>query len=218
MVNMATFWATPKTLISDGEGFATLDNERFWNLRIDDICMAMQHIGLRDKRGFCKRLTDKVMKTPSGHDVANLSDLEGIPEAEAEIVPKSLFGKTLSEPGNKRRTTWKKDFSIKQWPEVAYFLTRLTSEDIRKIRGMDFVQLKDLVQKEWPSRVEKIFTPGCDGMMKKTLQDRVINMLRLDLDELVSLTKDPRDSDHKERIMDYIHQVRPDLYRRLSVD
>lgn len=200
-------------MISNGEGFAMRDNQAYWDMKIDEVCMAMQYIGLRDKRGFCKRLTEKVMKTPSGPDVANLSDLEGIPEAEAEIVTKELFGKKLSLPGNKMRTTWTKDFTINEWPVVAYHLTRLTAKEIREIRDKDIPQLKDLVQNEWSARVEKIFTPGCDGMMKETLQDRVINMLRLDLDELKALTEDPRDSEHKKRIVDYVQAVRPKLFK-----
>ncbi len=200
-------------MISNGEGFAMRDNQVYWDMKIDEMCMAMQYIGLRDKRGFCKRLTEKLMKTPSGHDVANLSDLEGIPEAEADIVTKSVGGKEFSEPGASLKKTWKDKYTIKEWPEVAYILTRMTPKEIREIRGKDFTALKDFVQNEWPARVEKIFTPGCDGMMKKTLQDRVINMLRLHLDELVALTEDPRDSSHKKRIVDYVQAVRPKLFK-----
>lgn len=101
---------------------------------------------------------------------------------------------------------------------MAYVLTRLTPKEIRKeireIRGMEFVQLKDLVQKEWPERVGKIFVPECDGMMKKTLQNRVINMLRWDHGELKALTDKPvGHNNYKKRVLDYIEAVRPDLFK-----
>ena len=207
------FWGSSKTMITDGGKFAAEDNERYWGLRIDELCMAVQHFGMHDKRKFCKRLTEKIMETPSSHDVANLSDLHGIPEAEAEITVLNVAGKKFSAEGAANKTTWKNRFTVEEWPEAAYALTRMTAKDIREIREMSFTQLKDLVAKEYPSRVEKIFTPGCDGMMLKTLQDRVINMLRLSLEELKDFKEKPIGRDHRRRFVDYVGVVRPQLYK-----
>ena len=82
---------------------------------------------------------------------------------------------------------------------------------------MEIPQLKDFVANEWPARMDVIFTPGRDGVMKATLQERVINMLRLDLDELKALTEDPNDTDHANRIVDYLDRVRPNLYRKNAI-
>ena len=58
------FWGSTKTMITDGRKFAAEDNERYWGLRIDELCMAVQHFGMHDKRKFCKRLTEKIMVFP----------------------------------------------------------------------------------------------------------------------------------------------------------
>ncbi len=218
MVGFTRIWGTPKespkTLISDGEHFALEDEKRFWNLKIEELCLSMQHFGMRDKPGFLQRLSKAVNETPSGHDVANLSELEGIPEADEEVVVKSVNGKNFSLPGKSVRKTWKGKYTLSEWPEVAHALTCMNAKEKAKIRGMEIPQLKDFVANEWPARMDVIFTPGRDGVMKATLQERVINMLRLDLGELKALTEHPDDTDHFNRIVDYLDRVRPDLYRR----
>lgn len=210
---MSTFWGSSKTMITDGGKFAAEDNEKYWGLRIDELCMAVQHFGMHDKRKFCKRLTEEIMQAPSNHDIADMSDLEGIPEAEAEIAVQSVGGKKFSDDGAALKTTWKTKYTVEEWPEVAYALTRMTAKDIREIHGMNFLQLKDKVAKEWPSRLEMIFPTGCDGMMLKTLQDRVINMLRLSLDELKEFKEKPIGRDYRRRFVDYVAAVRPKLFK-----
>ncbi len=115
------------------------------------------------------------MQAPSSHDIANLTDLEGIPEAEADITVQNIGGKKFSEEGSALKTTWKTKYTIEEWPEVAYALTRMTAKDIREIRGMDFLQLKDKVAKECPSRLEMIFTPGCEGCQLLTGSRKVMS-------------------------------------------
>ena len=145
---MTNFWSSSKTMITDGGKFAAEDNEKYWSLRMDELCMAVQHFGMHDKRKFCKRLTEKIMQALSNQDVANLFDLEGIPEAETEIAAKSIGGKKFSEEGSALKITWKKKYTVDEWPEAAYALTRMTAKEICEIREMDFLQLKDKVEKE----------------------------------------------------------------------
>lgn len=210
---MTNFWSSSKTMITDGGKFAAEDNEKYWSLRINELCMAVQHFGMHDKRKFCKRLTENIMQAPSNQDVANLTDLEGIPEAEAEIPVHYIGGKKFSDQGTALKATWKTKYNVDEWPEVAYALTRLTAKEIREIREMDFLQLKDKVDTECPSRLDKIFTPGCEGMMLKTLQDRVVNMLRLSLDELEEFKNKPIGRDYRRRFVDYVGAVKPKLFR-----
>lgn len=112
--------------------------------------------------------------------------------------------------GAATRSTWQK-ITLADLPHVAWYVTRLSQSEMDDINKEEIPELVDRVRLEWPSRMAEVFPGGYDGMMVKTMRERVINRLRLDKDELRALMVTTGRESKKTKIIDYINKVKPGM-------
>lgn len=176
-----------------------LDLKKHYNLRREALAYIEEQLTGQDEPDDIARLTDI-------EEEVSEAARHGSPTPEVIAAVKTpLFGKA-------QITTWKK-INIEDLPLVVFKHTQLTKIEKDKIADMEIPALLDIVRKECPERESVLFPSGYDAMEVAKMRRRLVNQLRLNLDELTELLYDGTGAPRKKKLLNYLIRIRPGLIK-----